>query len=455
MGILDDFRQRVDSAAQYIASGLGLGVFGGSGPTTALDWLLLSGLAHRVVWAPAEDALAEGWRTDTDAEQDATADFDALTRLEDRATEAMGAARVYGGSYLWPVTDDVERWGEPLTEGEHNVSAVHVVTGREAVPRTWDSEPGSPGFGRPATYNLTIVRGSSSWSGVVHASRLVYVPGSPAVPDQRLTRDHLDVPTLDLYLAAVADLERGWSSTASLLTRLSVWWIRLKRAANTAANNGVDTPAATTLAGRLEIIRSTVSTRSLLPLGEGDEVGWSGPSVAGVRDLVTAIMERVSAVEGIPLTILFGQAPGGLSTDDKGGRSAYNRILARLRRIVLSPVLLEVYAIRFGPGTRRIVWPELDRPTAAEAATISLTQAQRDETLIRIGAIVDAESRARFDNGEEMPLPVLDEVYAIVPGDQRKPESEPVAADEPVAVEEPAAVEEVEEVPDGEDDAGP
>ena len=39
----------VDCTPQYIASVIGLGVFGGSGPTTAQDWLMLSGLAHVVV----------------------------------------------------------------------------------------------------------------------------------------------------------------------------------------------------------------------------------------------------------------------------------------------------------------------------------------------------------------------------------------------------------------------
>lgn len=145
-----DFAARLDDAARYIASGLGLGVFDGTDLPQGVAWLQRSGIAHRVIWAPVEDALAEGWRTDTDDEQDVTADFDQVMCLEDRAAEGMGSARVYGGSFLWPVTkDDKERWHLPLTIGEHEVTAVQVVTGREAVPRMWETDPGSPLFGRP------------------------------------------------------------------------------------------------------------------------------------------------------------------------------------------------------------------------------------------------------------------------------------------------------------------
>ena len=427
-------------AAQWLASGLGLGPLDGDTPPALTDWLSRSGLAHRIVWVVPEDALSGGWRVDLGDEQDIAGDLDRRLDLQETLIDAMGAASIHGGSWIWPVTKG-DDWREPITEGPHDVEAVQVICGApEGVPVAWQNNPALAGFGRPTLLQVTMARGGQTWSGLVHTSRLAYVPGSRAAPNQRTDSNTYDVSTLGLYLAAIVDMERAWSSTASLLARLSVWWIRLKGAVA-----GLTGAQHTSIENRLQLLKQNVSTRSVVPLLNDDEMGWAGPSVAGARDLVTVQAERLTCIQGIPLTRFFGTPPGGLSTDDEAGRRAYDGVLARERQKMELP-LLAVYAIIEGPNdARRITWPEPDYSTPIDAAQVSLIYAQRDAVLVQqVGSITADESRARFADGEEVPVPVLDaaawEAAGAEPELPAAPYTEaPPTPDLPVAGEEESA----------------
>jgi len=427
---LDSIANAVGSFVNSVAEGMGFGVHDQGRQLDTWQWLTRSGIAHRVVWGPPEDALAHGWRTVAgDDVKDITEKLDSELSLQEIAIDALGAARIDGGAYVWPVTDGDE-WSEPIDLSQpHSITAVHVIEKDEMSPRSWDLDPGSPSFGLPTTWSVTLMRGSQSMHEVVHTSRLAYVPGSQATQKQRADNDGFGVSTLGLYLAALDDLERAWSSSATLVSRLSIWWVRIKGAAAVATGSEEDV-----LTTRLGQIKRFVSTRSLVPLFNDDEMGWSGPTVSGIRDLVNALAERASAVEGIPLSRLFGTPPGGLSTDDAAGQRSYGALLSRIRESKITPALLFIYAVAMGSdASRRIEWPQLDKPTAKEAAEVSLLNAQRDAVLVtQIGAVTDDEVRARFGCEQERPLPVLDAANDVAPASMDEP-SAPVGLQVPSA----------------------
>lgn len=418
--------------------------------------LVRSGLAHRLVHAPPEDALALGWSTvdGEEEDRDATAELDASLGLEDVLLNAAVSARADGGAWLWLIVRGAESYEDPLPPGPHDIAAVHVVTREEARPLTWVTDLESPHYGRPEIVQVAMVRDQlAGRSERVHRSRLVYVPGMRALPSQDTGGDGYDLSVLQVYLSAIEDLERGWSSGAALIDRLSMPQLNVKSTAAAAKD---------TLGwkDRIRTFAQTMTTRGMMVFFGDDSLTWSGPSVAGYGDLLRSLAERCSVPEGIPLSRLLGQAPGGLSTDDASGTRTYYDFIERYRRTVLRVALLEVYAVAYGPGEREIEWPPLMKVDAETRARTSLLNAQRDQVLVTVGSIVDAESRARFDGPEESPEPVLSEDYAIVPGDQRKPETEPPVVVMAPAVpageaEEEATEEAEEEVPaDGADQPG-
>lgn len=374
-----------------------------------------SGIAHRIVWAPAEDAVAAGYSVEG---------AEGATDLCEVAVEALGAARALGGAWIWPVTTtDTEELAKPIGPGPHKVVAVHVVSADEAMPVLWDTDPMSPTWGRPLTLQVTPQRtGMASASRVIHASRLCYVPGLRSWGSQRTAREGYDLSALDVYRSAIDGIEEVWQSTSRLMVRRAIPWIKLA-----GVRDSFTTSQESGLTSRMRGIVGRMTTEALIWLGEGDETGWTAPPLTGTQESMAAMVSRLSAVEGIPVTVLMGQAPGGLTTDDAAGRRTYAALLERQRGAV-EPALLQVYAIALGPGDRSLVWGPADAPSAKEAAELSLAYAQRDALGITSGAITPDESRARYAEAVERPSPVLEApVGAVTDPSARDPDGASVA----------------------------
>lgn len=374
------------------------------------ELLASSGLAHRVVWSVPEDALAEGWTTQpregSEAEREALDELDDRLKLECVLLEADGAARADGGAWLWVVLEGDRDFDEPLPDGPHQIAAVHVVTREEVHVQKRSLDLESSDYARPELMTVTMIRsGVSVPAETVHASRMIYIPGMRAIPGQQTNAqfDDYDLAALQVYLPAIQDLERAWSSGATLVERLSMPQLTIVDGASKAAKDELG------WVDRLRVFTRSMTSKGLMVLLGSDRLQWVGPSVSGYGELTQAQAHRLSAPEGIPLSRLLGQAPAGLSTDDKSGARTYYDFIHRHRRTVLTPAILRLYEIEMGPGKRDVVWPTLDKPTRLEQAQISAQLAQRDATLIAAAVLSEEEVRSRFEAGEERTYPMLEE----------------------------------------------
>jgi hypothetical protein len=350
-----------------------------------------SGLAHRIVWSVAQDAMSPGW-------SGAPADV-AGTDLVDVLAEAVGAARARGGAWLWPVRsgEGVETWAEPAgAAGE--IVAVHVLTADEVVPLEWETDAASPRWGRPRVLTVSPQRDGMGWPARrIHASRLCYVPGLRAWPSQRTPLGY-DIPALDLYRKAIESIERAWDSSSLMLARRAVMWIRLASEMEARTTAGAD--AADGLRARMDAISARMrGSDSLIWLGTGDDTGWSAPPLAGTQEVLASLVSRACAVEGIPASRLMGTPPGGLSTDDESGRRSYAALIGRTQASVV-PALQQLYGLG-GIEIERIEWLPQDETTEIDRATASEIRARRDATLVQVGILAPDEPRSRWDDGEE------------------------------------------------------
>lgn len=370
-----------------------------------------SGLAHRLVWSIPDDAMSEGWRTDTDDGQDVTRDLDARLGVEDATREAWGCARMDGGAWLWPVIDAAD-WRTPLGEGSHQIQALHVLTRPEVEPIAWDPDPRSPTWGAPVLWQVTPSRGAGRWSGsVIHRSRLIYLPGAETPPTVDGLSDGYDLSVLAGYAPAIREIERAWRATGDAMQRRATPWVRLKGiGAALAGAQGDGSTVMGAITSRLTAIASGVRNGGMVTLLGDDEMGWSAPPLAGTSETIRSLALWLSAREGIPLTRILGEQTSGLSSADEPGAAAYRDLLSRERRRVPEPAMLRLYELAMGPDlSRRIVWPDPVTPTAQERAQTSLTLMQRDALAVTSGILTAGEVRGRFEDGEETELPVLDD----------------------------------------------
>ena len=397
------------------------------------------GIGRRIVQAPAIDAVRSGWRVDTVDDRDVAHELDARLELAERLAYGYAMARLYGGALLLLVCDDDADLAAPITPGAREIRAVHVVTGPEIRPVDWETDPASPRWLLPSAWLVSPIRpGVSAPSIRVHASRAVYLPGLSLSPTQDAPRLGLDLSAVDAYWPALRDLELAQASATVLGVELSTPWLRI--GAGKTALAGADADA---VRDALALFQRSRSVLGLSVLSGDDELGRDNASLTGIRDLLVAGYERIASVEGIPLTVLIGQPPAGLSTDDKSGRETYHRTISGIRVDVLTPALRAIYDVALGPDPdRAIVWTPLDAPTALEVAQIDAALAGRDSTLVTAGIITAEEARARYAGAEVVPYPVLDAVVdeavepseedvaaALAMADADRADADPTAAD--------------------------
>lgn len=320
------------------------------------------GIGRRLTWGFAAGALRAPWELP---------DGLALPPIEgldwqDLLVEATATARSLGGAHLWPVTDDdPETWREPLPPGSHEIRAVHVLSALDARPRLYEASPASQHWTRPATWDVHPMRqevATRSWQ--IHASRLIYIPGLPAMGSQRVPRRGYDLSALDAYWPALRRIELALESATIGAVELSTPWVRM---GSPDPMSGEDALSADE---RLDLMQAYRSMARLSVLFGDDTLGRDNVALTGLRtEVLLALYEAVCSVEGMSLTAVFGQSPAGLSSVDEAGRRNDAAALDAIRRGCATPAIQRLVEIATG-RTVEVEWSPLDVDDPAQSAQL-------------------------------------------------------------------------------------
>lgn len=365
---------RASAPTRHDASGSGLG-YGAGGKVEAArpdpvlhlldsehESLASTGLGRRLTWGVAADALRAPWDLPDGRE------LPRIEGLEWRAAlvEATASARMSGGAHLLIVTDDGADLTEPLPPGPHGVLAVHVLTARDARPRTYEVEIDRQGWTRPVLWDVHPIRQDvPTRSYVVHTSRLVYIPGLPMAASQRGPRRGYDLSVLDAYWPALRRLDLALESATLGAVELSTPWVRLRNSVDAMSGDGGDSAV-----DRLEALQYYRSMGRLAVLQGDDELGRDNVSLTGLRsEVVIAAYEAVCALEGLSLTYMFGQPPAGLSSTDEAGRRNDARALDAIRRGGPTQAIQRIMQIATGEAVE-VEWAPIDVDDPAQSAAL-------------------------------------------------------------------------------------
>lgn len=357
--------------------------------------------ANRICRVVPEEALRQGARVVTgDAGADAALaehldDFEVNTCL----TRAWTWGRVFGGGAVLVGADDGRAPWEPLDLGAiRAVRFLDVVDARELRPDRHYTDEQARRFGEPETYRLQRTGGGGAHeSAVWHRSRLVIFDGAPTTRRRRQFLHGWGESELQRLYTILQHFNGGWEATGTLLQQASEGVFKMKGLMAMMAADKKDV-----LKRRLEMmdLARGVSRSVLLDDGEEytrTEVG----ALTGVSDLLQKNLLLLSGAAEIPVTVLMGQAPAGLSaTGESDVRWFYDRtkaaqeqtLLPKHRRLV--QILLAAKAGPTGgrvPQRLDITYPPLWQPTPLEASTMRAAQATTDAAYITAGVLTPEE----------------------------------------------------------------
>lgn len=290
------------------------------------------------------DAAATAPTITSDA-LDATMIVDALSALGAQAAllDADQLAHMYGGAAIWMVFERTENTEQPVDLTKEGKLVSLVVLDR------WELSPiaakgsqtiliddaASPDFLTPGAYIYTPQPGiiPKDKQRIIHASRLIRLYGDPVPPRLRSNYNYWGAPVLEGLLDEVEANNFSNQGGANLLYEFGGKKLKIDNLTEIlAAKDGQ-----ARLTKYLSTQQAAFSMLRAWLVGPGYDVEPITTSVSGWSDIKDRLDQQLAAAAGQPITLLYGQAPGGLSTDDQAGRKAFASRVARHQEDRLIP----------------------------------------------------------------------------------------------------------------------
>lgn len=349
---------------------------------------------------------------DAEEEQDEDIGRQLLEAHEELGTkeacyELMRLDRLYGGAAILLGVDDGQETEMPLDDKRvRKFTHLHVMHRWELTISERDMDPMSPNFRQPKYY-------SAAWTGQrVHHSRVLrFRPHRVSSTSSLRGTDGWDLPIIDRVWEPLRQFGSLFGYVEGLFQDLVQGTIKIKGVAEALAANTDE--ANNAVINRVRTMGMVRSIFNMILLDDEESYERRSATPAGLGDLMLRQMDRLAAASETPLSILFGQAPSGLSTDDKSGRTAFydsvrNKQTRLLRRIINRITELLILAKKGpfrgkSPGDWSFDFLPLEEPNEKEDADTRLIRAQTDEIYWKTGVLQPSEIRSRLINDARSP----------------------------------------------------
>lgn len=351
--------------------------------------------ARRIVRLLPSRATRRGWTAPEMEEEERR------LRLYEKFRDGFTWAQLWGGSGVLMVTEDdvptafrrrpADWLREPIDlERVGRIVAMHALDVYKATPMTYETSLLSPDYGAPALWSVN----TEDFSGVVHASRIIWLRGErqPSIWRQRSGSRMPDMSVLQALWDEIRRLCETMAGGAVLAQELRTKVFKIKGLA--AKKTAADERDAF-----MRRLTQTVRSQSVVGatiMDSEDSFESSSNAPTGFEALSEAALDMLCLGLGWPRTMLTGEAPGGLSTDDKSGKERERAVVSAYQEDNREPVERAykiLYAQQDGPtgGEEpegwRIEFLPLDEPTEKEKAELRLLVAQTDAIYVQMGAI--------------------------------------------------------------------
>lgn len=356
-----------------------------------------SKFVQKIVDMPAEDAGRE-WR-EWQAGQDEISKIEATEkRLNVRGAviDALKIARLRGGAAILIGTGDkaLETPLDPERVQKNGLKYLAVVAKDQLEPGDLITDPRSEWYNQPALFELQtqaeLIR--------IHPSRLVAFRGVVTPGKEVFGQDWWGQSILNAILTHVSRDEGAAANVDSLMFEAKVDVVKIKDFMANLRSGGSEFEKL--VLDRLSLAMRAKGLNSTLILDAEEDYQQKSASFASLADLMDRFAARVAAVAEIPLTLMYGQSPGGLNaTGEADTRGYYDRVKVR-QTLDLEPNMttLDECIIASALGNRpeeihynwRPLWQVSEKEIAENADKITSAA----EKLERIGVPMEAVAKS-------------------------------------------------------------
>ena len=384
-----------------------------------------NGLFSKIIDTPAEEALKHGFDLNLKSnEMNAFVDevLDAL-EWDEKATTAIKWARLYGGALIVMLIDDGRGLEEPV-DWEHirSIDELRVYERSIVQPdyaSLYQQDYGGKGvgnrvskFGQPEYYYVSSIYGSFK----VHESRcLVFRNG--VLPEQTSNATYLfwGMPEYVRIRRALRETVTAHTDSVKLLERSVQAIYSMKGLASLLTTDDGENQ----VLKRLQLVDTSRGLLNSIAIdSEGEQYDFKTFQFSGVKDVIDATCNMLSALTNIPQTILFGRSPAGMNATGDSDFESYYNFVEKIQRLMLKRNLRTLLDVVFRAGIAsgdvaeepdyklefKPLWSLSDTEQAAvdqTKAQTALVKAQTAQAYVDMQALDPTEVRRRLASDEE------------------------------------------------------
>lgn len=372
-----------------------------------LDSLQQMGLVQRVNGELPRDATRAFTVTIPDEPDLASATHDALDALNVQSMFAKAGkrAREYGGAALWIVCEGGGFEDEPLDLSRVRSVKNLVLMDRfelssmptENEPSYYISDPANRAYGTPASYYYAPSQGGQTRA--IHASRMIRFYGDDVPERIRLGwYDGWGAPSIEGAYNSFAQLWAGQQAGAELINEFGHMIYTLDNLSEIMTGDQRDK-----LSEWMALQSEARSTLRATILGKGQTAERPTIPLSGWADVFGELKQMFASETGYPMTKLFQQGVGGLSTTDSNALADYSARVQSWQdeqyRPALNQLLDVVFASKQGP-TRGLIpsqWKidiePYEVPSLREEADTTKLYADATTALLSAGVMSHDDAR--------------------------------------------------------------
>jgi uncharacterized protein len=334
--------------------------------------------------------------------------YGAKIRVNEIIRDGMIWGRLFGGCIGIIGADDGQDVSLPLNEDNiKSVRYLNLVDRRFLFAHTYYGDPFNPNFGEVETYQVTNAFGDQQQS-MVHESRILRFDGAPVDILKRRMLAGWTLSVLQRPYDVLRAFDSSFQAAANLLVDASQGVFKIKNLISMISSG--EWPTLQRRMGMVDMMRS--SGRAIMVDADEEDFERKQTSFAGIPDTLDRFMQRLASAAEMPVTILFGREPAGLSATGEADFQHWYDTIANEQKNVLEPKLKRIYELiclaADGPcgGVMpkdgiEIYFHPLRQPSDAEQATLEKTIGDRDVAYVTAGILLPEEvAMSRFKGGD-------------------------------------------------------